>query len=226
MKKSISIFMAVFLSVSIWTIGNALAFEVVTQEMIKKEMVTETDLIKTADNFIILFDTSASANKMVPGKDISIIKAAKSQLQERLARLPDLGYQAGLYIYTNNEDPLRKLKAVYGMQAYDRDRYAAAIDGAGTIVWNGPMGVFEMPSFQKGTVSIAQAIAESTAKGAFSLVGGGDSVAALRLLDRAGDVSHLSSGGGAGLEMLEGIASAPDAGRLFRPECVWTAPSS
>ena len=73
-----------------------------------------------------------------------------------------------------------------------------------TILWNGPMGVFEMPNFQKGTVSIAQAIAESTVKGAFSLVGGGDSVAALNKFGLADKVSYVSTGGGAMLEYIEG----------------------
>ncbi len=74
-----------------------------------------------------------------------------------------------------------------------------------TILWNGPMGVFEMPNFQKGTVSIAQAIAESTAQGCFSLVGGGDSVAAVNKFGLADKVSYVSTGGGAMLEYIEGI---------------------
>jgi phosphoglycerate kinase len=73
-----------------------------------------------------------------------------------------------------------------------------------TILWNGPMGVFEMPSFQKGTVSIAQTIAASTAEGAFSLVGGGDSVAAVNKFGLADKVSYVSTGGGAMLEYIEG----------------------
>ena len=73
-----------------------------------------------------------------------------------------------------------------------------------TILWNGPMGVFEMPNFQKGTVSIAQAIAESTASGCFSLVGGGDSVAAVNKFGLADKVSYVSTGGGAMLEYIEG----------------------
>ncbi len=72
------------------------------------------------------------------------------------------------------------------------------------ILWNGPMGVFEMPNFQKGTVSIARAIAESTASGCFSLVGGGDSVAAVNKFGLADKVSYVSTGGGAMLEYIEG----------------------
>ncbi|MBN1131539.1 MAG: phosphoglycerate kinase [Bacteroidales bacterium] len=73
-----------------------------------------------------------------------------------------------------------------------------------TILWNGPMGVFEMPKFQNGTVSIAKIIAESTEKGAFSLVGGGDSVAAVNKFGLADKISYVSTGGGAMLEYIEG----------------------
>jgi len=73
-----------------------------------------------------------------------------------------------------------------------------------TILWNGPMGVFEMEKFQHGTKAIAKAIAESTAKGAFSLVGGGDSVAAVNQFGYTEKVSYVSTGGGALLEYFEG----------------------
>lgn len=73
-----------------------------------------------------------------------------------------------------------------------------------TILWNGPMGVFEMPNFEKGTVSIAESIAKATKKGAYSLVGGGDSVAAVNKYNYDDQVSRVSTGGGAMLEYVEG----------------------
>ncbi len=73
------------------------------------------------------------------------------------------------------------------------------------ILWNGPMGVFEMDNFQQGTKDVAQAIVEATLNGAFSLVGGGDSVAAINKFNLANQVSYVSTGGGAMLEYLEGI---------------------
>jgi phosphoglycerate kinase len=83
-------------------------------------------------------------------------------------------------------------------------KFSEVIEGSHTILWNGPMGVFEMPNFQKGTVEIAKAIARATEKGAFSLVGGGDSVAALNQFNMTDQVSYVSTGGGALLEYIEG----------------------
>jgi phosphoglycerate kinase len=85
-------------------------------------------------------------------------------------------------------------------------RYADIIRGAGTVVWNGPMGVFELPPFDAGTKAVADAVAEATAKGAITIIGGGDSAAAVEQLGYAEKVSHVSTGGGASLEMLEGKA--------------------
>ena len=80
-------------------------------------------------------------------------------------------------------------------------QYSTIVRGAGTIVWNGPMGVFEMPPFDAGTKAVAQAIASSDAT---SIIGGGDSAAAIQQLGFADQVSHVSTGGGASLAMLEG----------------------
>lgn len=85
------------------------------------------------------------------------------------------------------------------------EQYAHRIRSAATVVWNGPMGVFEMPRFAKGTLAIAKAVAEATESGAFTVVGGGDSVAAISEAGFENDISHVSTGGGAMLEFLEGI---------------------
>ncbi|HQL52174.1 MAG TPA: phosphoglycerate kinase, partial [Kiritimatiellia bacterium] len=79
--------------------------------------------------------------------------------------------------------------------------YAAAIKGAKTVVWNGPMGCFEMKKFAGGTTGVCQAVAES---GAVSIIGGGDSVSAVNKSGLADKMTHISTGGGASLEFLEG----------------------
>jgi phosphoglycerate kinase len=81
--------------------------------------------------------------------------------------------------------------------------YGDEIAGAGSVFWNGPMGAFELPPFAAGTRAVAQAVAH--ARG-LTVVGGGDSAAALAEFDLAGEVTHLSTGGGAALELLEGRA--------------------
>jgi phosphoglycerate kinase len=80
--------------------------------------------------------------------------------------------------------------------------YSKTISAASTVVWNGPMGVFEFPRFAEGTIGVARAVAES---GATSIIGGGDSVAAVNQAGLSDGITHISTGGGASLEMLEGI---------------------
>ena len=82
--------------------------------------------------------------------------------------------------------------------------FGAVVKRSKTLLWNGPMGVFEMKSFQAGTIAVANAVADATAYGAFSLVGGGDSVAAVNQFGLADKISYVSTGGGAMLEYLEG----------------------
>ena len=83
------------------------------------------------------------------------------------------------------------------------ERFSAAVKEAGTVIWNGPMGVFEFPKFAVGTEAVCAAVAESDS---ISIVGGGDSAAAVKKLGFAKQMSHISTGGGASLEFLEGIA--------------------
>ena len=83
-----------------------------------------------------------------------------------------------------------------------RELFDEAIKNAGTVVWNGPMGVFEMPEFAKGTKAVAKSVADS---GAISIIGGGDSAAAVEQLGYADKMTHISTGGGASLEFLEGL---------------------
>ncbi len=85
-----------------------------------------------------------------------------------------------------------------------RERFAKVIEESKTILWNGPVGVFEMPKFAEGTRAVADAIVRATEKGAFSLIGGGDSVAAINQFGLADRVSYVSTGGGALLEYIEG----------------------
>ena len=108
-----------------------------------------------------------------------------------------------------------------GWQALDSgaktsEEYVKALQGAKTVIWNGPMGVFEFDAFAKGTEAVAHAVAEATKRGAVSIVGGGDSIAALKKTGLSDRISHISTGGGATLELLEGkvlpgIAALADA---------------
>lgn len=99
------------------------------------------------------------------------------------------------------------------------DQFKEALKGAKTVLWNGPMGVFEFDAFAKGTFAIAETIAELTTEGAISIIGGGDSVAAIEKAGLADKVSHVSTGGGASLELLEG-KTLPGVAVLDEPEIV------
>ena len=95
-------------------------------------------------------------------------------------------------------------------------RYADLIESAGTVFWNGPMGVFEMDAFARGTRSIARSLARATDEGTLSVVGGGDSVAAITQAGLAHKITYISTGGGASLEYmagkeLPGVAALSDA---------------
>jgi phosphoglycerate kinase len=94
--------------------------------------------------------------------------------------------------------------AVYDIDPATERDFAARIERAGTVVWNGPMGVFETPPFDHGTLAVARAMAAATGKGAVTVVGGGDSAAAVAQAGLSDRITHVSTGGGASLEFLEG----------------------
>jgi len=103
-----------------------------------------------------------------------------------------------------NRNAIPKEEAMLDIGPQSAESYARAIASAKTVLWNGPMGVFETPPFDKGTRAIADAMARATAKGAVTIVGGGDSAAAVAEAGLESKMSHVSTGGGASLEFLEG----------------------
>ena len=103
-----------------------------------------------------------------------------------------------------NLDAIPRTEAMYDIGPHSAQRFAQEISGAKTVVWNGPMGVFETPPYDAGTKAVAEAMARATAAGATTIVGGGDSAAAVEQLHLASRMSHVSTGGGASLEFLEG----------------------
>lgn len=104
--------------------------------------------------------------------------------------------------------PLEKIGVRFGVDIGPETAMAFSdtIAEARTVLWNGPMGIFEVPDYAHGTEAVAHAVVEATSNGAYTVVGGGDSAAALKALDLTEGVSHLSTGGGASLEFLEGRA--------------------
>jgi phosphoglycerate kinase len=96
--------------------------------------------------------------------------------------------------------------SIYDIGPKTIELFKQKLNGANTVVWNGPMGVFEMPNFAKGTNAIAQILADETERGAVTIIGGGDSAAAVEQSGLADRITHISTGGGASLEMLEGKA--------------------
>jgi phosphoglycerate kinase len=138
---------------------------------------------------------------------LSLIAEAKEKGVELLIPVDSLNADA----FSNNANTavtdIDKVEDGWmGLDISDKTKtiYREAILSSKTILWNGPMGVFEMDKFAEGTKFVANAIADATAKGAFSLVGGGDSVAAVKKFNMQDKVSYVSTGGGAMLEYLEG----------------------
>jgi phosphoglycerate kinase len=112
--------------------------------------------------------------------------------------------KAGVETRTVNRDRIPEGWSVYDIDPSTETDFAARIEHAGTVVWNGPMGVFETPPFDHGTLAIARAVAAATGNGAVTVVGGGDSAAAVAQAGLEDRITHVSTGGGASLEFLEG----------------------
>lgn len=110
----------------------------------------------------------------------------------------------GAEAHPTKRDAIPANEAMYDIGPDTMESYARAIRSAKTVLWNGPMGVFENPPFDQGTLAIAKAMAEATKGGATTIVGGGDSAAAVAEAGLESAMSHVSTGGGASLEFLEG----------------------
>ena len=144
--------------------------------------LVEEDLVETAKQILVDAEKNG-VNFMLPVDNLAADKFADD------ADIMEVG----------NDIPEGRMALDVG--AKTTAAYAAEIAGAKTVVWNGPMGCFEMPNFSKGTFGVCQAVADSSA---VSIIGGGDSVAAVNKSGLAGKMSHISTGGGASLEFLEG----------------------
>ncbi|HWN20270.1 MAG TPA: phosphoglycerate kinase [Gemmatimonadales bacterium] len=112
--------------------------------------------------------------------------------------------KSGAETRTVKRDAIPKGWAVYDIDPATEKNFASIIERAGTVVWNGPMGVFETPPFDHGTLAIAKAMANATAHGTVTVIGGGDSAAAVAQAGLSDKITHVSTGGGASLEFLEG----------------------
>ena len=112
--------------------------------------------------------------------------------------------EAGVETHAVTRDAVPAGWAVFDIDPATERDFAARIGAAGTVVWNGPMGVFETPPFDHGTLAVARAMADATGRGTVTVIGGGDSAAAVAQAGLADRITHVSTGGGASLEFLEG----------------------
>jgi phosphoglycerate kinase len=178
------------------------------------------NLLKSCDELIIgggMANTFVKAMGGSTGSSLveeDLLDTARTVIEKAKAKgvklhIPTDAVVADAFAATANTDQCAADAVPDGWMALDIGpksiaTFRSAILGSRTILWNGPMGVFEMEPFQQGTIAIANAVAEATDKGAFSLVGGGDSVAAVNQFGLADRISYVSTGGGAMLEYLEG----------------------
>ncbi|MBD2715341.1 phosphoglycerate kinase [Microvirga sp. STR05] len=141
-------------------------------------------------------DLALSLMEKAKAKGVNLVLPTDSLIADKFAN------DAQTKVASNSEIPDGWMGLDLGPES--SKAFAEVVRQSKTILWNGPMGVFEMPTFAKGTEAVAQAIADATAAGAFSLIGGGDSAAAVNQLGFTDKVSYISTGGGALLEYMEG----------------------
>jgi phosphoglycerate kinase len=133
-----------------------------------------------------------------------LMKKAKTKLVLPVGAVIARELAAGVETRTVKRTAIPEGWAVYDIDPATEKSFAASIESAGTVVWNGPMGVFETPPFDHGTLAIARAMARATENGAVTVIGGGDSAAAVAQAGLTDRITHVSTGGGASLEFLEG----------------------
>ncbi len=161
---------------------------------------------------LLLAKGAKVGNSLVEPDKLDVAKAFLAKAEEKgvAVLLPEDSVVADAFDNEAHQQTVSSFTIPEGWMGLDlgpkaQTRFQEAILNAKSILWNGPMGVFEMPNFAKGTNAVAEAVAEATRKNdAYSLVGGGDSVAALIKAGKAQEVSHVSTGGGATLEFLQG----------------------
>lgn len=152
-------------------------------------------------NSLVELDKLDLANDLVKKaeeKNVNLVLPTDAQIADRFAN------DAAVYNGPNDEIPSDKQGLDIGSES--SIHFAEVISASNTLLWNGPMGVFEMDTFAKGTKAVADAVVAATERGAFSLIGGGDSAAAVSKFGMTEHVSYVSTGGGALLEYMEGKA--------------------
>ena len=168
-------------------IGGGMVFTFLKAQGIEVgKSLVEDDKIEMAKK--ILADAKANNVNLVLPTDIVAAKEFKNDTEFENVSIKNI--------------PIDSMGLDIGIES--TEYYTELIENSKTVLWNGPMGVFEMDNFAKGTIGVAQALANATSKGANTIVGGGDSVAAIRKSGFEDKVSHISTGGGASLEFLEG----------------------
>jgi phosphoglycerate kinase len=172
--------------VNAFCIGGAMAFTLLKAEgePVGKSLVEE-DRIEEVRGF--LDDARADGVEVHLPQDVIAAESPEEGAPHEEADLEAIGDRMGVDIGPRT-----------------RQQFARVIESARTVLWNGPMGIFEIDDYAGGTKGVAEAIAAATKSGAFTVAGGGDSAAALKVFDMLDAVSHLSTGGGASLEFLEG----------------------